>query len=132
MPAREGLAIVDAMLANHPNESDPRIPWLIWWAIEAKAMSDTDLIVEMLNQDLMWAILGGSSGHPLADPSLRSRKEPPQDTRLVCECSNPFLPNTPTTRASNFVRDWPERPAAGPAGNWPRRVIRRAGCRRRG
>ena len=55
LPAREGLAIVDALLANHPNESDPRIPWLIWWAIEAKAMSDTDLIVEMLNQDSMWA-----------------------------------------------------------------------------
>src|SRR6476660_7529309 len=43
LPAADCLPIVDSLLRNHPNESDPRIPWLIWWAFESKATTDTRL-----------------------------------------------------------------------------------------
>ena len=35
-----------ALLRHLPNDSDPRVPWLIWWAIESKAISDADYVVE--------------------------------------------------------------------------------------
>jgi putative heme-binding domain-containing protein len=41
-------------LRNHPNESDPRIPWLIWWAFESKAMTDTRLLIDECSQPAMW------------------------------------------------------------------------------
>jgi putative membrane-bound dehydrogenase-like protein len=55
LPAKQGLPIAHALLSHHPNESDARTPWLTWWAIEAKASSDADLIVQMFAEDSMWA-----------------------------------------------------------------------------
>ncbi len=55
LPAKQGLPIVQALLRSFPNESDSRIPWLIWWAIESKAISDVDYLVEMFSTDAMWA-----------------------------------------------------------------------------
>jgi putative membrane-bound dehydrogenase-like protein len=55
LPAKQGLPIVEALLHHFPNESDSRIPWLIWWAIESKAISDADYVVEMFTKDKMWA-----------------------------------------------------------------------------
>lgn len=55
LPGRHGLQIVDSLLRNHPNETDPRIPWLIWWAIESKSTSDTQSIVSMFSQESMWS-----------------------------------------------------------------------------
>jgi putative membrane-bound dehydrogenase-like protein len=55
LPAKLGLPIVESLLRNFPNESDPRIPWLIWWAIESKATSDADYLVETFSKDAMWA-----------------------------------------------------------------------------
>jgi putative heme-binding domain-containing protein len=49
------LQIVEALLRAHPNESDTRIPWLIWWAVEAKAMTDTTQIVGDFSQPAMWS-----------------------------------------------------------------------------
>ncbi len=55
LPGKDGLRIVESLLTNHPNESDPRIPWLIWWAIESKAMTDTRSVVATFSQESMWA-----------------------------------------------------------------------------
>ncbi|MCC6492728.1 MAG: c-type cytochrome [Pirellulales bacterium] len=54
-PADEGLRIVEALLLHHPHESDQRIPWLIWWAVESKVSSDTKLVLETFARDAMWA-----------------------------------------------------------------------------
>jgi putative membrane-bound dehydrogenase-like protein len=55
LPAEQGLPIVEALVRHHPRETDPRIPWLVWWAIESKAMSDTKLVLARFAQDDMWA-----------------------------------------------------------------------------
>ena len=41
LPGTDCLRIVESLLRNQPHESDPRVPWLIWWAFESKAMTDT-------------------------------------------------------------------------------------------
>lgn len=55
LPGTDCLRIVESLLGNHPHESDSRIPWLIWWAIESKAMTDTKLIVEECSKQSMWS-----------------------------------------------------------------------------
>lgn len=54
LPADQCLRIVDVLLRNHPNEADSRTPWLIWWAVESKAISDSSLVVAMFSQNSMW------------------------------------------------------------------------------
>jgi putative membrane-bound dehydrogenase-like protein len=54
LPAADCLPIVDSLLRSHPNESDSRIPWLIWWAFESKALTDTRLLVDECSQPAMW------------------------------------------------------------------------------
>jgi putative heme-binding domain-containing protein len=54
LPGADCLQIVQSLLCNNPHESDPRIPWLIWWAFESKAMTDTQLIVDRCSQRSMW------------------------------------------------------------------------------
>lgn len=42
-----GLQIVKDLLEQFPNESDQRIPWLIWWAIESHAIHESESLVAM-------------------------------------------------------------------------------------
>jgi putative membrane-bound dehydrogenase-like protein len=49
------LQIVESLLRAHPHESDSRIPWLAWWAVESKAMTDTSQIVGDYSQLAMWS-----------------------------------------------------------------------------
>lgn len=54
LPGTDCLQIVESLLRNQPHESDPRVPWLIWWAVESKAMKDTKLLVDLGSQPSMW------------------------------------------------------------------------------
>jgi putative heme-binding domain-containing protein len=46
LPGQDGLPIVVAILNRDIDNDDPRIPWLLWWAIEDKAISDTKLVLK--------------------------------------------------------------------------------------
>lgn len=54
LPAPQCLQLVEVLLHAHPNESDSRIPWLIWWAIESKATTDTSAVVSLFAQESLW------------------------------------------------------------------------------
>ncbi len=54
LPGRDGLPIVRAILDRDLDDDDPRIPWLLWWAIEAKALSDTNLVLEAFTTSAAW------------------------------------------------------------------------------
>jgi putative heme-binding domain-containing protein len=54
LPAADAMRIVIALMQRAPDDQDPRVPWLIWWAIESKAISDIDLVVRTFGQDAMW------------------------------------------------------------------------------
>ncbi|MBA3483895.1 MAG: c-type cytochrome [Pirellulales bacterium] len=55
LSAATGLQIVDSLLNAAPEDADPRVPWLIWWAIEANAVSHPQLLVDMFARDATWA-----------------------------------------------------------------------------
>jgi len=54
LPAREDMAIVRALLNHDEDAADPRVPLLIWWAIEAKADTDRQVILAMLRDSPLW------------------------------------------------------------------------------
>ena len=39
LPAGDGMPIITALLDQNKDADDPRIPWLIWWALEDKAFA---------------------------------------------------------------------------------------------
>jgi len=47
LPAADGLPIVRELLARDEDVDDPQIPMLLWWAIEDKAVSDRDLVLDL-------------------------------------------------------------------------------------
>jgi putative membrane-bound dehydrogenase-like protein len=55
LPGADCLQIVESLVSSQPHESDPRVPWLIWWAVESKAMSDTKLVTDSFSRSSMWA-----------------------------------------------------------------------------
>ncbi|HEX5472194.1 MAG TPA: PVC-type heme-binding CxxCH protein [Lacipirellulaceae bacterium] len=55
LPANDDLRIVESLLRSRPNETDQRIPWLVWWAVESKAMSDTSAVVSTFSQESLWS-----------------------------------------------------------------------------
>ncbi len=55
LPGAQCLAIVDHLLQRSAGVDDPRVPWLIWWAIESKAMSDIPQLLKMCGSDESWA-----------------------------------------------------------------------------
>jgi putative membrane-bound dehydrogenase-like protein len=50
----QGLPIVQQLLWQRPDENDERIVWLLWWAIEAHALTDTDRLLTMFTQNDAW------------------------------------------------------------------------------
>lgn len=54
LPAKEGLPIVVAILNRDIDDDDSRIPWLLWWAIEDKAISDTQLVLKHFSGPEAW------------------------------------------------------------------------------
>lgn len=54
LPGEDGLPIVQRMLARNVDADDPRVPWLLWWAIEAKAMTDIDALVAWFGDPAVW------------------------------------------------------------------------------
>jgi putative membrane-bound dehydrogenase-like protein len=53
-PGKVTLLIIRELLQRTEDAKDPQIPLLIWWAIESKAVSDREQVVEMLHLPTMW------------------------------------------------------------------------------
>jgi len=66
LPAREGLPIVRALLARSEDVDDLHMPLLNWWAIEDKAESGRELVMEMYADKELWNL-------PMARGTILSR-----------------------------------------------------------
>src|SRR5262249_1322308 len=53
--AANGLAIVRGLLRHAEDASDPHLPLLIWWAIEARAASDGAAIQALFTDKSLWS-----------------------------------------------------------------------------
>jgi len=54
LPAKDALPIVRALLRRDEDAQDPRMPLLLWWAIEAKAESDRNVVVDLFRDAALW------------------------------------------------------------------------------
>jgi putative membrane-bound dehydrogenase-like protein len=56
LPAADALPIVRQLLRRDEDAQDPQIPLLLWWAIEAKAVSDRDAVLGLLGDAEAWRL----------------------------------------------------------------------------
>jgi putative membrane-bound dehydrogenase-like protein len=54
LPGEDGLRIVEELLKRDLDESESRMDWLVWWAIEDKAVSDTKQLLEIFARPEAW------------------------------------------------------------------------------
>ncbi len=54
LPGKDGLPIVRELLRRDENLEDPHIPLLLWWAVEDKAASDRELVLDLLSEPSDW------------------------------------------------------------------------------
>lgn len=54
LPAAAALPVVRELLRHDEDARDPQIPLLLWWAIEAKAVSDRDAVLALLDDAAAW------------------------------------------------------------------------------
>lgn len=54
LPGESGLPIVWALLDRDLDDGDPRTMWSLWWAIEAKAVSDRKLVLQQFARPQAW------------------------------------------------------------------------------
>ena len=54
LPAKDALPIVRNLLARDEDADDHRLPLLLWWAIEAKAETDREAVVQLFGDPALW------------------------------------------------------------------------------
>jgi putative membrane-bound dehydrogenase-like protein len=54
LPAKDCLLIIRALLKRDEDINDPHLPLLLWWAIEDKAISDRERVLELLDSQAAW------------------------------------------------------------------------------
>ncbi len=56
LPAESGLAITAELLQREEDLQDLHIPLLLWWAIESKATSDRELVLQLFSKPGFWKV----------------------------------------------------------------------------
>ncbi|MFN0056284.1 MAG: PVC-type heme-binding CxxCH protein [Planctomycetales bacterium] len=54
LPGPQGLPIVEALLSRDLDADDPYVPWLLWWGLEDKTMSDMAQVLERFARPERW------------------------------------------------------------------------------
>jgi len=56
LPAEDGMPIVAELLRHHEDGADVHLPLLLWWAIEDKAISDTSIVLRLVESPDGWQL----------------------------------------------------------------------------
>jgi len=56
LPTRDALPILRKLLAHDEDITDPHIPLLLWWGLEAKAESDRELLLDLFQEAALWRL----------------------------------------------------------------------------
>ena len=54
LPGEQGLPIVERLLVRNLDEADERITWSLWWAIEDKAITDPERLLQLFAAAEAW------------------------------------------------------------------------------
>jgi putative membrane-bound dehydrogenase-like protein len=101
LPGPDALPIVRELLGRTEDVDDPHIPILLWWAIEAKAESDREQVLGLLDSPVVWHnplvrrfivgrlarryMAGGTAADFDACARLLARAPGPADAELVAD-----------------------------------------------
>jgi putative membrane-bound dehydrogenase-like protein len=55
LPGQQGLPVLRALLERGLDQEDPYIPWLVWWGIAEKTVTDRDLVLTLFGSSQSWA-----------------------------------------------------------------------------
>ena len=55
LPATDALPIVAALAQHDDDVRDPRVPLLLWWAIESKCASDREAVLKLFEDSPFWS-----------------------------------------------------------------------------
>ena len=55
LPAADALPIVAALALHDEDARDPRLPLLLWWAIESKCASDREAVLKLFEDSPFWS-----------------------------------------------------------------------------
>jgi putative heme-binding domain-containing protein len=58
LPGADGLAIVERLLRRGLDRDDPYLPLMLWWAVEARAMTDPDRLIGFFGSREAWGDRG--------------------------------------------------------------------------
>ena len=54
LPAKDALPIVRNLLTHDEDADDNRLPLLLWWAIESKAETDREAVLQLFSEPALW------------------------------------------------------------------------------
>ena len=54
LPGADALPVVSRLLLRDEDAHDPRIPLLLWWAVESKAFSDAEAVLDLFADKAVW------------------------------------------------------------------------------
>jgi putative membrane-bound dehydrogenase-like protein len=54
LPGKDALPIISELLQRDADAGDPQIPLLLWWAVESKAISDAQRVVDLFSAASIW------------------------------------------------------------------------------
>lgn len=55
LPGEQGVSIVENLLGRGLDYEDPRIPLMLWWAVEAKAFTESDKWIRLFGERDAWS-----------------------------------------------------------------------------
>jgi putative heme-binding domain-containing protein len=98
LPAAAGLPIVEGLLRRGLDRDDPYMPLMLWWAVEARAMSDPDRLASLFGTHAVWADAG------LREDALRLvRRYAAEGTRAGYGACARLLATAPDTHQSDAL-----------------------------
>ncbi len=66
LSAAQGLPIIRELMKRDEDAKDPRVPLMIWWAIEAKCATDRDAVLALFKESPLW-------DHPIVRDEILER-----------------------------------------------------------
>lgn len=93
LPGEDGLPVVETLLARGLDRDDPYLPLMSWWAVESKALTDTDRLLRVFGTRAAWENTG------FRENALRLlRRYAAEGTRAGYAAAARFLASAPTER----------------------------------
>ncbi len=101
LPAREAIPVLGQLMRHDADASDPDIPMLIWWGIEAKIGSDRNAVISLFEDKSLWK---ASIVNELI-AGLLARRLVTEGTRESLDACTAFLKLAPEARYQKMVTD---------------------------